>query len=71
MEACRVVALYRFSRYDLLSEEWWPLNSEDLFLGSQPLFITNDGSLIIVKDRNQKLKEFTEEEAKQFGIIQS
>ncbi|CAD8183019.1 unnamed protein product [Paramecium pentaurelia] len=71
IEVCRIVAVHRFNRYELLNEEWIPLKNDDYLLGSQPLFITNDGQLIILRDSTQQPRELTNEEIKQFGIIQS
>jgi hypothetical protein len=68
MEAVRIVAIYNFTRGDLLTQEWEPLMDQNNQLYNYPFFISNDGFTIFVKDKTTKV-EFTEEDKKKLGIL--
>jgi len=63
------MAIYNFHRSDLLTQEWEKLNDENNHMNNYPFHINNDGFTIFVKDKTQKIAEFSEEDKKRLGIL--
>lgn len=71
MLACKILSPWKHLRFDLLTQEWHPLNEDHNSVYSHPFYISQDGSLLVLRDKSIKEKDLTEEEKKQIGILQS
>jgi hypothetical protein len=65
IECCKIMT--NFFRVQLPYEKWYGLIDSEDFLASNPLYLSTDGLLIIVKDNSEPERELTEEEKKEFG----
>jgi len=66
----KLLGTYKFLNFDLLLHEWFPVDDEHNLAYSHPFYINADGGLMIIKDKNIKHMELSEEQRNQMGIIQ-
>ena len=62
LRATRIANMCNFSRVDLPTGEWFPLHDSPYRLSSRPMYVTFDGSLVVVRDGDEPIKELTDEE---------
>jgi ubiquitin C-terminal hydrolase len=67
LRAARIANTWNFSRVDLPTEQWFPLNTSSFRISSQPWYLTFDGNLIVVKDSEEPLKDLTDEDRAKFS----
>ena len=67
LRAARITNTWNFSRMDLPTEQWFVLHSSSFRLSSQPWYVSFDGSLVVVKDGEELLRELTDEDRAKFS----
>eukprot|EP00831_Metopus_contortus_P079410 TRINITY_DN7897_c0_g1_i2.p1 TRINITY_DN7897_c0_g1~~TRINITY_DN7897_c0_g1_i2.p1 ORF type:complete len:259 (-),score=51.37 TRINITY_DN7897_c0_g1_i2:47-823(-) len=69
LQCCKISSPWSFSRIQLPHEKWTTLSGNSAYLCSAPFFLTTDGCLFIVKNKEKKERDLTEEERQRFAAF--